>query len=340
MRTWYPATLFLLPVAFACSGNDGREGSGCPNTNNCIMPLVCVDNICQQPVAGRDAGVERDGGVVVRDGGVERDGGVAPDETITAGTLTVTSSGTAEGFAALAGSGAMVREATGYTSVRVEVSGLTASTTFSTHVHVEPCSTGGGGHYKIDETVNDVVQANEIWPVIMADANGDGVGMARVNHYARPDARSIVIHEPVDALRIACLDLAPNGNVTASGTFAELPTGAGSGITGSATLRRSPAGTVASVSLSGALTADATYPIHVHASPCDVMAGGPHYKIDTAVMETEPDNEIWPNATADAAGAMAMGTATVDHIARFDAQSMVVHDPDTNDRLLCADLRW
>ena len=28
------------------------------------------------------------------------------------------------------------------------------------------------------------------------DANGDGTGTARVNHYARPEAQSIVIHEP------------------------------------------------------------------------------------------------------------------------------------------------
>lgn len=327
--------------AWACDGSDGTEGSSCPNTNNCIMPLQCIDGICQTPGDVRDGGVERDGGVAPRDGGPPRDGGIEYDQAFNGGVFAVTPAGTTAGFDQLVGTAAMVREETGYTDVRVEVSGLTPSTTFGAHVHALACNDNvGGGHYKLDDTVMDTVEANEIWPVVTVGPNGDGLGTIRVNHYARADARSIVIHEPMNNEKIACADLAPNANLTAMGTFGELPAGMGRGITGTAELRRYAGGTQVSVSLMGNLTADATYPTHVHATPCDVNSGGPHYKIDDGIMDTVEENEIWPNAIADTGGTMASGSASTPHIARFSAGSVVVHDPDNGDRLLCADLWW
>ncbi|MEQ9503503.1 MAG: hypothetical protein RIT81_42000 [Deltaproteobacteria bacterium] len=342
MRTWEIAIAASLGAfAWACDTADGTEGSSCPNTNNCIMPLVCIDNICQQPPAERDGGAPpRDGGVV-RDGGPPRDGGIEYDQAFNGGSFTVTPAGTTAGFDQMTGTAAMVREDTGYTDVRVEVAGLTPDTTFATHVHDAPCNDNGGGpHYKIDEMEMDTIESNEIWPNIDVNTDGDGVGLIRVNHYARPSATSVVIHEPMMAERIACADLSPNADLTGSGTFVELAAGVGRGITGTAELRRYPGGTQASVTLMGNLTADTTYPIHVHASPCDVNNGGPHYKIDADENETIEENEIWPSATADGTGTMAMGTATTPHIARFEAASLVVHDPDNGDRLLCADLWW
>jgi hypothetical protein len=49
-------------------------------------------------------------------------------------------------------------------------------------------------------------------------------------------------------------------------------------------------------------------------------------------------NELWPNALP--MGMMAMGRAETNHIARYDAWSMVVHDPETGNKMLCADLKW
>ena len=76
----------------------------------------------------------------------------------------------------------------------------------------------------------------------------------------------------------------------------------------------------------------------MHAKSCADEEGGPHYKIDTTVMGTVDVNEIWPDATPN--GMMARGSAMTTHIARYDAWSMVVHDPVTRDRWLCADLKW
>jgi hypothetical protein len=40
------------------------------------------------------------------------------------------------------------------------------------------------------------VQSNEIWPTFTTDADGVGRASITVNHAARPDALSIVVHDP------------------------------------------------------------------------------------------------------------------------------------------------
>jgi len=67
-----------------------------------------------------------------------------------------------------------------------------------------------------------------------------------------------------------------------------------------------------------------------------VMAGGGHYVIDPEAEPGEP-NEIWPTITTDADG-HGFGRIEVDHSARGDAQAIVIHDPGSGTRLLCADL--
>ncbi|MEO1337541.1 MAG: hypothetical protein AAFV29_17995, partial [Myxococcota bacterium] len=235
----------------------------------------------------------------------------------------------------------IVREASGYTDVRVEISGLTPNTEFPAHVHAKACNDEGGGpHYKIDDTVEDVIESNEIWPSLTAGPDAWAYGRIRVSHYARPEAQSIVIHDPIEGRRIACFDLSPNADMTAKGTFAALPDAA-IAITGTAELRRYAGGSVATVSLDGPLPPNTTFPIHVHAKACNDESGGPHYLFDTTITEALEDNEIWPDATVNAAGDLASGSASAPtHIARFDAVSMVVHDPDTGARLACADLRF
>jgi Cu-Zn family superoxide dismutase len=126
---------------------------------------------------------------------------------VTRGRFQTTSTGSARGFD-ISGEAVMVRSDTagGRTLVVSVARGLEPGTTYGSHVHNAPCSTGGGGHYQhvVGGPVNAV---NEIWPVLHAQTSGVAQGMAVHGHRARPEAQSIVIHDPSDGARIACLDL-------------------------------------------------------------------------------------------------------------------------------------
>jgi hypothetical protein len=106
------------------------------------------------------------------------------------------------------GNGKIERLANGDTQVTVSVSGLLPNTSYVPHVHDRPCHiNAGGGHYKIDYSIAAAVETNEIWPRFVTDATGLGTGNVTVRHLARPEAQSIVLHDPVDAARIACMDI-------------------------------------------------------------------------------------------------------------------------------------
>ncbi len=127
---------------------------------------------------------------------------------VTHGRFQTTSTGTGRGFV-ITGQAMMVRSDTGggRTLVVSVARGLEPGTTYGSHVHNAPCSpTGGGGHYQhvVGGAVDDV---NEIWPVLHAQPSGVAHAVAVHGHWARDEARSIVIHDPSDGARIACLDL-------------------------------------------------------------------------------------------------------------------------------------
>lgn len=134
---------------------------------------------------------------------VEADNGAA----VTRGHFETTESGADRGYD-IGGHAVMIRTDTpgGRTVVVSVARGLTPNTTFGSHVHDAPCSTGGGGHYQhvVGGAVDD---ENEIWPILHANEQGVAVARATHRHRARPEARSIVIHDPGDGARIACLDL-------------------------------------------------------------------------------------------------------------------------------------
>jgi len=97
----------------------------------------------------------------------------------------------------------------GTTEVVVRVRGLDPDTTYPAHVHDQPCSStpAGGSHYQhvIGGPVDPV---NEIWPAITTDERGRGLGVAIHDERARDDARSIVVHFPLDtSIRLAFIDL-------------------------------------------------------------------------------------------------------------------------------------
>lgn len=106
------------------------------------------------------------------------------------------------------GVASLERLPSGQTKVSITAAGLLPSTQYMAHVHDRPCHiAAGGGHYKIDPLVATAVETNELWLKVLTDVNGAGTNTILVKHLARPEAQSIVIHDPVDAARLACIDL-------------------------------------------------------------------------------------------------------------------------------------
>lgn len=342
-----PIFVLFVPLALmACAGDPppapGTEGASCPNDNNCRFGLRCIDAICQPGPDMPDAGAEPgDAGADPVDAGLDPDSGVLPapeSDTLSSGDVNTTPEGEALNYT-LTGGAFMVRGADGRTSVRVEVGGLKPDTSYGVHVHVQACRTGGGAHYKLDEAVVDAEEANELWPAVQTDPNGWGAGYVTVEHTARPEAQAVVLHEPGTNERIACIDLQGGATVRTTGTLNPFEGDPDPGISGTATLERSTSGTTVQVELTGTLTADETYGVHVHEQPCTQDKGGGHYKLDPTIADVDAANEIWPAATANTAGDSASGSASTPHIARAKARSVVVHNPVDNSKLLCADLR-
>ncbi len=105
--------------------------------------------------------------------------------------------------------GAIMFRTAGHTTVYVRVTGLAPGATYPAHVHNQPCSfnPAGGGHYQ-QASMPTADPVNEIWPMITTDAKGHGTGHAVNGFVARPEAQSIVIHNPANTpIRLACVDL-------------------------------------------------------------------------------------------------------------------------------------
>jgi hypothetical protein len=137
-----------------------------------------------------------------------------------------------------------------------------------------------------------------------------------------------------------------SGTVTANGNRAEVTTGHFAplpddanplyDVGGRAVMVRighDPGRTIVISHVSG-LDHHTTYPSHVHNGTCAEKLG--HYKDDPG-GPVDATNEIWPAVTTNAQG-RGVGTAIHAARARQEAQSIVVHHPDTGARLACADL--
>ena len=107
----------------------------------------------------------------------------------------------------ITGQAQMIRTPEGRTIVTVHVEGLSANTTYASHVHAAACAVGDAdGHYKFDPA-GAVTPPNEIWPGPFT-TNDAGVGNANTiaQGTAGPTAVSVVVHAPGGA-KIACADL-------------------------------------------------------------------------------------------------------------------------------------
>jgi len=82
---------------------------------------------------------------------------------------------------------------------------------YPTHLHADSCANNGGGHYKIDPSVEGAVESNEIWPIMNNSQDGKGAGTAESDDPTACDAdgaMSIVIHDPENSnAKMLCADL-------------------------------------------------------------------------------------------------------------------------------------
>jgi Cu/Zn superoxide dismutase len=109
-------------------------------------------------------------------------------------------------YGTLAGRAILETSKEGATTASVVMTGLKASTTYSNHVHNGTCANAGGDHYLHEISGSDNA-VNGMFPVFTTDAAGRVRYTLTANKIVRPDARSIVIHEPGTGVKIACADL-------------------------------------------------------------------------------------------------------------------------------------
>ena len=120
------------------------------------------------------------------------------------------SAGTAEFASVTASAVTFGTKTNGKTKVRIKWSGLPKAykgQVYPSHVHNLPCAEqNGGGHYKIDPSVEGAVESNEMWLDIKPYSTTKTVSKT-FKTTPRADAQSIVLHKPVTKERIACIDL-------------------------------------------------------------------------------------------------------------------------------------
>ena len=305
----------------------------------CLALLgACVPVIEDKDADTGDEGTTGSTGEDDLDGGDEGAWSLG-SQVVTMGVFTTTATGADLGYAA-SGRAMIVRDGVN-TTVYTQLLGMDPETSYMAHVHEYPCDVlSAGAHYKIDPTEAGTVRANEIWPSFTTDANGEGLGFDSVVHDARPDAQSVVVHDPATGARVACATLTDDapGATVYTGDFFKLASASSRGycdLQGVGQLVRSGAHTYATVRIEG-LDSNADYPVHVHRYSCDVNDAGPHYKFDPGESGTVRENEIWPAFTTDDDG-LGEGSDDVQHVARPDAMAIVLHDTDGT-KLACADL--
>ena len=151
---------------------------------------------------------------------------------------------------------------------------------------------------------------------------------------------SIIIAVLIGAAAITAGTAVASESSVATGEFETLAGGVelGYSVDGVARMVRSSGDhTIVTVHVSG-LDPNSTYPVHVHDRPCSATPpGGGHYQHEIGGA-VDADNEIWPIVRTGPTG-QGLGTALHDHVARADAQAVVIHYPaNTSIRLACADL--
>lgn len=132
--------------------------------------------------------------------------GAGPRTSTAAGGFDVLDAGVATSYEDAHGSARIRRDrAADTTTIWVVLNGLAPHTHYGAHLHVGSCD-AVGGHYQ-DDPNGAAEPPNELWPVL----DTDRLGRARTNvtaHWvARPEAASVVVHDPATGAKALCADL-------------------------------------------------------------------------------------------------------------------------------------
>ncbi len=244
-------------------------------------------------------------------------------------------------YRGIKGEARIIRTTAKGTIISVKVSGLKGGLSYPVHVHALPCAVNqAGGHYQLDPSAK-TGEANEIWLGFTADKKGHAHSKRTLSHLARPDAQSICVHDPeANGAKMACADLFPKNKFASyEGNFAPFAKAKGADlhISGTAQMVTSSQGTQFKLVVSG-LSPSEQYVSHVHLFPCSVTEAGGHYELDPSLKAGEEKNEIWFTIPANQTSFKT--DITIPHIARADAQSVVIHQMVDGGmpKLSCADL--
>ena len=101
----------------------------------------------------------------------------------------------------------MVRRPDGYTDLSLYLEGLKPDSSYPVYIHTQPCEQGAGAPYKINPYQQETSPRNTIRALIKSNRRGIARTKLKIKHWARPEAQSLVIHDPRDNSNLACADI-------------------------------------------------------------------------------------------------------------------------------------
>lgn len=217
--TMYPAHVHNLPCAQQAGGHYQHVMDGGVNATNEVWPTLMTDDAGQgRSFVSVDKVLREDAvAIVVHDQAAPNPKLLCAD-LISTSLTALTTTGTPVAFASapadagianISGSGSITRANDGTTKAGISLQNLQPNTGYMVHVHDQPCGfASAGGHYKIDYGIATAEATNEIWLNFTSNDAGAGGNDASINHVARAEAQSIVIHS-MAGTKLACIDLKP-----------------------------------------------------------------------------------------------------------------------------------
>lgn len=97
------------------------------------------------------------------------------------------------------------------TTVTLRLAHLPPHQPYMAHVHVDSCKVLGGDHFQFDPQEGDM-PPNEIHLAFTSQADGTGFMTVANPHQAGEAARSIIVHQMADDLKLLCANLHQNRN--------------------------------------------------------------------------------------------------------------------------------
>lgn len=132
--------------------------------------------------------------------------GAGPRTSTAAGGFDVLDAGVGTAYEGAHGSARIRRDRTAdTTTVWVVLNGLASDTHYGAHLHVGSCD-AVGGHYQHDPG-GEAAPPNELWPVLDTDHLGRARTTVMAHWVARPEAASVVVHDPATGAKVLCAGL-------------------------------------------------------------------------------------------------------------------------------------